>query len=139
MGLDDIPKPLLYPIETWFQVGQFWYKNDLGTYLDILDKCDLLFLNDLHFFQDFNASEYWKRDDLILYYLSNPQNLKQKQKLASMSMRLIESSRFMISSMNSSQSITFSATYLLISFFDIWSGVKSSSSHVIKQRKIFRI
>lgn len=34
MGLDDIPEPPEWPVESWPLVRPFWHKNDLGSRLD---------------------------------------------------------------------------------------------------------
>lgn len=46
MGLDDIPEPPEWPVESWPLVRPFWHKNDLGARLDAWAKYDPLLLNE---------------------------------------------------------------------------------------------
>lgn len=88
MGLDDIPEPPTWPMETCPLIRPFWHKNNLGARLDAWAKCDPLLLNELNLLRDSNALEYWKGHDLMLQYSSNPRNIRQKEKQAEISTRL---------------------------------------------------
>lgn len=46
MGLDNIPVPPEWPVESWSLARSFWHKNDLGTRLNAWAKCDPLLLNE---------------------------------------------------------------------------------------------
>lgn len=133
MGLDDIPEPPTWPMETWPRVTPFWHKNDLGAHLDAWAKCNPLLLNELNSLQDSNASEYWKRHDPMLQYSSNPRNIRQKEKRTQASTRLIRSSKPVITSGDPPQSVSFSATST--SSVEKQSGVTSSPPNVSKQQK----
>lgn len=81
MRLDDIPKPLEWPVESWPLVRLFWLKNDLGARLDAWAKCDPLLLDERNPLRDSEASDYWKRHDPMKLYFSNPRNIQRKKRI----------------------------------------------------------
>lgn len=81
MGLDDIPEPPKWPVESWPLVRFFWHKNDLGACLDAWAKCDPLLLNESNPLQDSEALDYWKRHDPMELYSSNPRNIQRKKRI----------------------------------------------------------
>lgn len=60
MRFDDILELPIWPIETWFLIRLFWYKNDFRAKYNIfsLKKLDLL--------QDLNTIEYWRYHNPML-------------------------------------------------------------------------
>ena len=58
MGLDDIPEPPEWPIESWPLARPFCHKNDLSACLDTWTKCDPLLLNECNPLRDSEASDY---------------------------------------------------------------------------------
>lgn len=81
MGLDDIPNPPEWPVESWPLVRPFWHKNDLGARLDAWAKCDPLLLDERNPLRDSEASDYWKRHDPMKLYSSNPRNIQRKKRI----------------------------------------------------------
>ena len=79
MGLDNIPEPPEWPVESWPLARPFWHKNYLGARLDAWAKCDPLLLNECNSLRDSQASDYWKRHDPMEQYSSNPRNIRRKK------------------------------------------------------------
>ena len=75
MGLDDIPKPPKWPVESWPLVRFFLHKNDLGARLDAWAKCDPLLLDKRNLLRDLKALDYWKCHDSMKLYSSNLRNI----------------------------------------------------------------
>ena len=81
MGLDDIPEPPEWPVESWPLVRLFWHKNDLDAHLDTWAKCDPLLLDKKNPLRDSEASDYWKHHDPMKLYSSNPRNIQRKKRI----------------------------------------------------------
>ena len=81
MGLDNIPEPPEWPIESWPLARPFWHKNNFGACLDAWAKCDPLLLNESNSLQDSEALDYWKRHDPMEQYSSNLRNIQRKKRV----------------------------------------------------------